>query len=192
MQYSRFKGKIQELRKKYEPCHSSARQLFASISPKIALTELIFDKKFKSKKKLIVYPHNFSLIIDPETEIFKSKSTPSIGKTQKKTLKKRLSPLPKSLFQTTEIHLATPVIENKKVLNVKPATPVIENRKNRILRLTGTPMMNSYEKLMRTCSEIKPKKKIKFKNVEKKIRNLSRVIKKITDESDERALMYCL
>ncbi|OMJ91897.1 hypothetical protein SteCoe_5456 [Stentor coeruleus] len=68
---------------------------------------------------------------------------------------------------------------------------ITSNRIITLQRLSGSPIMKSYEQLIRTCSAIIPTKNFTFKKEKKRIITLKKNIKNITDDPEENA-EFCM
>lgn len=166
---SNLDKKVASLLKKFEPRHSSERQLFSSLDPKIANGELIITKKFKNSKKIVVSPYKQAMLL-PSTEFILPKPSSASPIKIHRTPKTSLSPLKVSQLQLPE----SPT---------KP--PITGNRLYTLQRLSGSPIMKSYDKLIRSCSTILPTKDFIFQQEQKRIRKLKKNIKTITDDPEE-------
>ena len=175
----RTHNNVYDALKKYEPHHSSARQLFSSLDPKIALSELVSFNKFSKPKKIVLLPHRISFIIPPEKPfdyrniLNDSPTNITSSKTPKKYLKRDNSSK-QSLFECTEIR--------------KSPSFTRKNISNHLERLSESPIMQSCDKLIRNCSEVLQNRRLKFISERKKVKRISKNIQNITENPDENFL----
>jgi predicted nucleic acid-binding protein len=127
---------------------------------------LAVTKKLKNRKKIVANAQKFSMFMSPGA-LFEKTQSLSPSKT-KKSLGRAFSQ--KSIF---------------KPYDQKPTTPITGNRLYTIERLSGSNIMSSYDKLIRSCSETNTKKRFMFVKEKKTIRSISRNIKRITDDPEE-------
>ena len=136
--------------------YSSARHLISSLDPKSLLNDSTVSHKYKRSKKIIFVPQKFPVLIPSKKSFNKLSSFSSMSPSKsKKKLIKRPKTSTKSIFECTEY---------------KKSTPITVNRLNTLAKLSGSPIMKSFDKLIRSCSEVFPTHKSKFVKERKRIR----------------------
>lgn len=167
---SKVHEEVRKLQKKYEPRHASSRHLFSIVNPKTAVNELIYLNRYCQVKKVIVPSSKSTLLFQADSPPFpKPSSIPCV-----KHKKQRFSPSPSKLLFSTELDL-TP---HNSTYNSK-------SRLEKLIRMSDSPIMASYKNLMRTCSQVLPKKKKIFEEEEKQAKRISKRINYIFQDLED-------
>jgi hypothetical protein len=154
---------ITHLLKQYTPIHSSSKHL-TPCSKKVLQEEYLITKKLLSRHK-IPFDALRSSTPSPVKALENSVQTPQIK--SRKSLRTVLS------------HQSLQSI-NK----IRSPMPITGSRVHTLERRSRTPMMVSYNKLIRSCSEVEQDRKFLFENEEKRVKKISKVIKVITKDPD--------
>ena len=166
------KSKVQrtalDILKKYEPRYSSTKLLLQVNCPGFQETDLRTPQSHKKSLKIAV---------DRSSEIPRlNSSLHSISRQSPAHLKNR--PRKIDHFSPEPIFLPTELTESK--------TPVVGNRLGRIARLSKSPIMQSFDKLVTSCSQTLLNKQQNFLKERKKIIKISKNIRSITKDPDDK------
>jgi hypothetical protein len=162
----RIRTTISNLTHKYYFKHSSDRTIFSKLQTEPEPKDLSLPRPSKKSKKVAVPPYKFPTLVHTSESPKSPHQFP--GKSRSRKVIPNFSQ--KSIFQSP---------------NPKEDSPINGNRLDTLKRLSGSSIMKSYEKLIRSCSQITQTKNVKFKKEEKKVKRIARNIKNITDDPGE-------
>lgn len=163
--------KYLSLLKKYEPKCLSTRHIFLASSPKISTEEhniVNKPKKPKKSEKIIDSTSKPSTILPPLEHHSNNFSKHKIK--VKEYSKSNMSPIKNPLLSLPDVPVKSTITGNRIIT---------------LQRLSGSPIMKSYEQLIRTCSAIIPTKNFVFKKEKKRIITLKKNIKNITEDPED-------
>ena len=168
---SKVHEEVRKLQKKFEPRHASSRHLFSIVSAKTAVNELTYLNRYCKVKKIIVPYAKSPLLFQADSPPhIKSSSIPCI-----KLKKERNCPSPSRFLFSTELDLTSP--QNSHYSS--------KSRLDKLIRMSDSPIMASYKNLMKTCSQVIPKKQKNFEEEEKQARKISKRINYIFQDFGE-------